>query len=359
MIIERTSYVPKQDKVNDVLQTRHRACDVRVSLGLAPGNVFVEKSDSGPVVHWSCRFTSEKEHRQDLEARDQSPEFDSVRKTMQQLIDTFERHFLKVSPRSGSLLHETALDGQPIVPVEHTFKSSGLELKGYLYQPPGDGPFPCLIFNHGSTINQGSDDVCRPGTACLLMGWGLAVFMPHRRGYGNSPGTPWQEDVGAPFGTPEYDRNLIPRLQGEADDVVAAYNYVQTISSIQADHIGVMGSSFGGITTLLAAAKEPGFRCAIEFAGAAMNWEAAAQLKKFLLQEAAKLSQPTYFAQAENDFCICPTKELAAAAQEFNDSVFSTIYPPFGLTNMEGHFLCGQGWPVWKDDIRWFLEKYL
>ena len=359
MIIERTSYIPKQDNVKKVLQTRHRACDVRVSLGLAPGNVFVEESETGPVIHWSCRLNSEIEHRRDLEARDQSPEFNSVRKTMQQLIDKFERHFLKTSPRSGSVLKETVLDNRPIIPVEHSFESNGLELKGYLYQPPGAGPFPCLIFNHGSAINQGSDDVCRPGTACHLMSWGLAVFMPHRRGYGNSPGTPWQEAVGAPFGTPEYDLNLIPRLQDEADDVVAAYKYVQTLSAIQTDHIGVMGSSFGGITTLLAAVKEPGFRCAIEFAGAAMNWLVAAELKSFLLHEATKLTQPTYFAQAENDFCTGPTKELAAAALEGNASVYSKIYPPFGLTNMEGHFLCGQGWPIWNDDIRWFLEKYL
>ena len=86
MIVERTSYIPKQGSAEKVLQTRHKACDVRVFLGLAPGDVFVEESETGPVIHWSCSFSSEKEHRRDLEASDQSPDFISVRKTMQQLI---------------------------------------------------------------------------------------------------------------------------------------------------------------------------------------------------------------------------------------------------------------------------------
>ena len=193
MIIERTSYVPKADKFDEVLKTRHEACDVRISLGLACGNVFVEETGQGPMVHWSCRFESEKEHKADLEARAASPDFEVVRGRMGSLIDKFERHFLKSAPRPAGVLADHSLKGLPIVPTEHTFESAGLELKGYLYTPPGDGPFPCLVFNHGSGINQGTDDVCRPGTAQVLMNWGLAVFMPHRQGYGNSPGMPWKE----------------------------------------------------------------------------------------------------------------------------------------------------------------------
>ena len=40
-----------------------------------------------------------------------------------------------------------------------------------------------------------------------------------------------------------------------------------------------MGSSFGGINTLFAAAKTDRFRCAVEFAGAAMNWDRTPALR--------------------------------------------------------------------------------
>jgi dienelactone hydrolase len=192
-----------------------------------------------------------------------------------------------------------------------------------------------------------------------LLEWGLAVFMPHRRGYGDSPGTPWKEEVDAEHGTPEYDRRLVQRLDGEADDVVAALHYLLKLPGIVPDRIGVMGSSFGGVMTLLSAAREPRFRCAVEFAGAAMNWDIAPRLREYLLSQAAKLTQPVYFAQAANDFSIRPTSELAEAARQTGRAVYRKIYPPFGLTKMEGHLLCGQGGPVWAEDIRWFLEKYL
>ncbi len=359
MIIERTRYVPKPGKLAEVLATRFRACDVRVSLGLASGNVFTEETDQGTLVHWSCRFASEEEHQKDLAARDGSPDFEAVRQRMRELISNFERHFLKSAPRPGTALREKCLRGLPIVPQEQTFESHGLHLKGYLYLPPGEGPFPCLVFNHGSTIQQGTDDVCRPGTAHQLLGWNIAVFMPHRRGYGNSPGTPWKEEVNAEHGTPEYDRRLVKRLDGEADDVIAALNHLLTTPGIIPERIGVMGSSFGGVMALLSAAREPRFRCSVEFAGAAMNWEIAPRLREYLLGEATKLTQPIFFAQAANDFSIGPTLELADAANKAGKVVYHKIFPAFGLTKMEGHLFCGGGGEVWAEDIRWFLEKYL
>ena len=170
---------------------------------------------------------------------------------------------------------------------------------------------------------------------------------------------PWREEVNAESGTPEYDQRLVKRLDGESEDVTAALDYLLTRPEIVADRIGVMGSSFGGVMTLLSAAREPRFKCAVEFAGAAMNWEIAPRLKAYLLGQAERLTQPIYFAQAENDFSTGPTRELTEAARKAGKTVFGKIYPPFGLTHMEGHFLCGQGAPVWAEDIRWFLEKYL
>jgi len=42
------------------------------------------------------------------------------------------------------------------------------------------------------------------------------------------------------------------------------------------------------VNTLLAAAKSERFRCAIEFAGAAMNWEIAPSLREKMLDAARK-----------------------------------------------------------------------
>jgi len=34
--------------------------------------------------------------------------------------------------------------------TEVSYQSGGLRIQGYFYQPDGSGPFPTLIYNHGS-----------------------------------------------------------------------------------------------------------------------------------------------------------------------------------------------------------------
>jgi len=192
------------------------------------------------------------------------------------------------------------------------------------------------------------------------MGWGVASLLTHRRGYGNSPGTPWRTAVSADYGTEDYDRQLAQRLSDEAEDVVAALGYAEARAEIDGGHVGVMGSSFGGTVTLLAAAACPRFRCAVEFAGAAMNWERAPGLRALMLDAAARLTQPTFFIQAANDYSIAPTPALAGAARDAGRThVEDRVFPGFGLTKDEGHFFYKEGTVVWGPDVRRFLDRWL
>lgn len=263
------------------------------------------------------------------------------------------------SPRAPSWAGDVDLSGVPIVPRQVTFRRGEYRLAGFLFLPPGKGPFPCMIFNHGSGVHQGSDDLCKPSVAVVLMSWGIAGFMPHRRGYGNSPGPAWREEVTGEFGTEEYDAQLVARLDRESDDVVAALDFVQGLPEIQSEHVGVMGSSFGGINTLLAAAKSDRFRCAVEFAGAAMNWERTPRLREHMIAAARKLAQPIFFIQAENDFSTRPTVELASALENSGKVVEAKLFPAFGVSHWEGHLFERNGTLIWGPDVRRFLECWL
>jgi len=363
MFIERTHYYAKPGKREAVLAIRRKACAVRLSIGIPAGSVFVKEDaeGDGPDVAWECAFATEADRDRDLQARADSPDFEAVRKEMSGAIDKFERlFFARVAADANADWAKTVdLRGHPIVPVEMRFQSGPHSLAGYLYLPPGTGPFPCMITNHGSTVEQGSTDICRPAVAAMLMGWGVASFLPHRRGYGNSPGPAWRDEVPAEQGTEEYDAQLVARLQGESDDVLAALDHVGDIPEIDAGRIGVMGSSFGGVMTLLAASRSEGFRCAVEFAGAAMNWEHASGLRRHLLQAAARVSQPIFFIQAENDYSTAPTRELAAAARGAGAAVRSLVFPAFGLSHDEGHFFERNGTMIWGEEVRSFLEAAL
>ena len=309
---------------------------------------------------WECQFASLEEHETDLAARAASPAFEAVRAEMRSCIDRFERYFFALD--RSELPNRTGgrdLHGHPLAPREISFPSGKHMLKGYLFLPPGPGPFPCMIRNHGSTIAQGTLDVSRPGGAALLLSWGIASFLPHRHGYGNSPGPDWRSEVSARPGTVDYDAQLAARLDRESDDVLAALDCISGLAEIRPDHVGVMGSSFGGVNTLLAAAKTNGFRCAIEFAGAAMNWEIAPALREKMLGAARVATPPIFFIQAANDYSIAPTLALAEARKAKGKPVQSVIYPPFGTNAEEGHLLERSGFGLWGEDVRRFLERHL
>src|SRR5215467_8670352 len=69
-------------------------------------------------------------------------------------------------------------------PREVVFPSDGLDLHGYLWEPSGPGPFPTILYNHGSEKLPGS----KPVLGAFFTNQGFAFFVPHRRGQGLSPG---------------------------------------------------------------------------------------------------------------------------------------------------------------------------
>ncbi len=362
MIVERTLYYAKPGHAAEVLRIRRRASAVRVALGLPAGTILVNQEGDGPDVSWECRFADEAAHQADLDARAASPEFEAVRATMRAAIDEFERQVYALDTAAGRPDWSRDIDLQQvaIAPQVMQFPAGDRLLTGFYYRPPGDGPFPLMVVNHGSGLAQGLEtEIAKPSVAALLMGCGIAAFMPHRAGYGRSPGVPWRQEVPATPGTAEYDAQLSGRLDRESDDVVAALAFAQGLPGVRSARIGVMGSSFGGVVTLLAAAKQPQFRCAVEFAGAAMNWERAPGLRALMLGAVERLTRPIFFIQAANDYSVGPTEALAAAAAAHGKTVESRIWPAFGATRDEGHYFEKLGTQIWGPAVREFLEKHL
>ena len=77
-----------------------------------------------------------------------------------------------------------ALAQSPPAPVEITFPIGSLVLHGFLYKPEGKGPFPAVLWNHGSEKRPG----WLPDLAPIFLNKGYVFFIPHRRGHGRSPG---------------------------------------------------------------------------------------------------------------------------------------------------------------------------
>src|SRR5277367_4484340 len=80
----------------------------------------------------------------------------------------------------------------PVVPQAIEFPSGKLHLKGYFWKPAGPGPFPAVLFNHGSgdvDANHTSGmqiTVAAEILAPFFIKHGYAFLYPFRRGYGLS-----------------------------------------------------------------------------------------------------------------------------------------------------------------------------
>lgn len=118
-----------------------------------------------------------------------------------------------------------------------------IRLQGSLVFPAGKGPFPAIVFAHGS--GQESRDGSR-GLAMFFARNGIACFIFDKRGVGGSEGEHWAASFS------DY-----------ADDLLAAVSKVKEFPEIDKDRVGLYGHSQGGWVVPLAISKSPG---AIAFA---------------------------------------------------------------------------------------------
>src|SRR5437762_8724614 len=66
-----------------------------------------------------------------------------------------------------------------------TFPSGEITLHGVLYKPEGTGPFPAVIYNHGSAPGMMSKEAFA-ALGPVFAGHGWVFFGPYRRGQGLS-----------------------------------------------------------------------------------------------------------------------------------------------------------------------------
>jgi carboxymethylenebutenolidase len=228
-----------------------------------------------------------------------------------------------------------------------TFKSGELTLSGFLYKPDGNGPFPAIVYNHGSESLPGP----KPDQASFYVAHGFVLFVPHRRGHGRSKDAGSAEPVGA---GPE----VIAALVAQNDDVLAAIAYVAALPYVNPKRVAVAGCSYGGIETLLAAERATGIYAAVDFAGGAMRWDGDPALQERMKIAAHNAKVPVMFVQAENDYSTGPSKVLSAEMQAANKPMQLKIYPANGTSPAEGHHFCAGGdHPGWGDDVLAFLNQ--
>src|ERR1043166_56968 len=133
-----------------------------------------------------------------------------------------------------------------------TYPSGALSLVGYVYKPEGDGPFPTLIWNHGSEPDPAGTPQFDSVTAIFVPA-GYVVVAPVRRGQSASQGDHVQDRIRATFqreGPPAAERLMVELMQGEQlDDQLAGLAYAKALAFVDTSRLVVAGCSYGGLET--------------------------------------------------------------------------------------------------------------
>jgi carboxymethylenebutenolidase len=242
------------------------------------------------------------------------------------------------------------------------FPSGALTLRGVLFRPPGDGPFPALVYNHGSAagmLSQQAFDALGP----VFAGRGWIFFGPYRRGQGlsASAGPYIGDQIAASIksgGIEAGAATLVRLLETDhLNDQLAALAWLRAQRFVQAARIAVAGNSFGGIEAVLGA-ERGGYCAAIDAAGAAESWAQAPALQSRMTRAVRQAKAPIFFFQAANDYDLSPSRTLSAAMKDAGKIADMKIYPAYGASVQDGHAFGYFGSQVWADDVFRFLDAH-
>lgn len=242
-------------------------------------------------------------------------------------------------------------------------QSGALTLRALLWCPDGRGPFPAVLFNHGSGTTPERQGQQSATIGPVFSRHGYVLLFLFRRGSGPSAdqGTSAAELLDrerASHGQEARNKLQLQLLETDhLSDALAGLAFLRARPEVDPHRVAVAGHSFGGSLTLLVTERNPALRAAIVFSGSAGSWENSPELRARLLAAVGSTTVPVFFALAANDYSIAPAEALSAAMEQLGKPHRIRIYPPVGRNADEGHDFVYLGVDAWEPDVFAFLDE--
>jgi dienelactone hydrolase len=228
-----------------------------------------------------------------------------------------------------------------------------IDLEATLYRPPGDGPFPLVVVNHGKESgNPRFQARARYSVAAgELVRRGYAVVIPMRQGFSKSQGS----YIGGGC-------NVESNGRAQADDVVATLRQLAQRSDIDASRVVVIGQSHGGLTTMaLGSLDLPNVVGLINFAGGLRQegcnaWESA--LAGAMAGYARQTKVRSLWFYGDNDSFFAPAV-WRGMHEAYVGAGGQARLVAFGRFGNDSHSLFGSrsGTAVWLPDVEAFFKE--
>lgn len=247
---------------------------------------------------------------------------------------------------------DAALNEQ-VVMVPAAFGGRAVELETTIFKPPGEGPFPVVVMNHGKALgnprNQNRDRFIVLSREFVKRGY--AVVIPMRKGFSRSSGD--YIDRGCDMTGHGYS---------QADDLQSTLDYLRTQRWADAERVVVAGQSYGGLTAMAFGTRQyPGVKGLINFAGGLKMHGGDCRWQQSLVQAfaayGAKTSLPSIWFYGENDNHFGP--DLAARLHNaYVQAGGNAKLVAYGAFKKDAHGMSGSrdGVKIWWPETERFLR---
>jgi len=260
--------------------------------------------------------------------------------------------FASPAPAEAVVL-DTVLNEQ-VVMIPAPSGAKTVELETTIFKPPGDGPFPVVVMNHGKALgnprNQNRDRFVVLSREFVKRGY--AVVIPMRKGFSRSSG--------------EYvDRgcDMTAHGQSQADDLQSTLDYLRTQRWADTERVLVAGQSYGGLTAMAFGTRQyPGVKGLINFAGGLKMHGGDCRWQQSLVQAfaayGAQTTLPSIWFYGENDNHFGP--DLAARLHNaYVQAGGNARLVAYGAFKKDAHGMSGSrdGVKIWWPETERFLKE--
>ncbi len=254
-------------------------------------------------------------------------------------------------------------------PESVVIRSGSATLHAVLWRPPGRGPFPAILLNHGS--GRTSEELQRLGPyernadtlGPVFARHGYVFLYLYRRGDGLSTdqGANAVELMNREFAAHGQEARNALQLQllagRDMADAQAALAFLRARPYVDPGDVALVGHSFGGSLTVLMAEREPNLRAVVVFSAAGYSFDRSSELRARLLAAVGNIAAPVFFIHAENDYSLSSGKMLDTRREQIGKPHRLKIYPPIGDTADEGHDFLHLGVNIWEPAVFTFLDE--
>ena len=236
-----------------------------------------------------------------------------------------------------------------------SFGEKNIKLEATLYKPPGTGQFPIVLFNHGSSGGPIPASYTETSKAfgAYLLGKGIALIVPMRRGRGKSEGDNLEEPSPCTLDAAKEG------LKYAFASVDATFDHLRQQPWVAMDKVVLAGHSRGGILAVEYAARNPGASIGvINFSGGWKNDNCGpTDLNLDLFREAGATSKvPNLFLYGRGD-AFYSVESMKNYSESFNVRGGDVESKLFDVEKINGHQLFHRALSLWSGSVALFLER--